>query len=299
MPRQTPPGRLEDIAHAACEVFIQKGYRRALMTDVAARLEINHALLYRYVESKDALLELAARYAMDQTVDPTTAVPLPTPPRGHTLDLLRNWIKAQAAFPVFRAALARSPDEDSAAKGSAAKDTAAKDTAAKDTAAKDTAAKDTAAKDTAAEFGDIIEEFYSFIQRARLALSLMNSLVIDYPEFNEMFVNESKNSQIERLAAYLSSRAATGVLRPLPDPEMAAHFIVESVAWFAMHRKDDPSTAAIDDDRARSSVRELLLSTFVPDAMTTGTGPGPASRHLEAALGHAAPTDPSRAVFRS
>ncbi|HEX4061355.1 MAG TPA: TetR/AcrR family transcriptional regulator [Streptosporangiaceae bacterium] len=279
MPRQTPPGRLEDIAHAACEVFIQKGYRRALMTDVAARLEINHALLYRYVESKDALLELAARYAMDQTVDPTTAVPLPTPPRGHTLDLLRNWIKAQAAFPVFRAALARSPDEDSAAKGSAA--------------------KDTAAKDTAAEFGDIIEEFYSFIQRARLALSLMNSLVIDYPEFNEMFVNESKNSQIERLAAYLSSRAATGVLRPLPDPEMAAHFIVESVAWFAMHRKDDPSTAAIDDDRARSSVRELLLSTFVPDAMTTGTGPGPASRHLEAALGHAAPTDPSRAVFRS
>jgi AcrR family transcriptional regulator len=279
MPRQTPPGRLEDIAHAACVVFIQKGYRRALMTDVAARLEINHALLYRYVESKDALLELAARYAMDQTVDPTTAVPLPTPPRGHTLDLLRNWIKAQAAFPVFRAALARSPDEDSAAKGSAA--------------------KDTAAKDTAAEFGDIIEEFYSFIQRARLALSLMNSLVIDYPEFNEMFVNESKNSQIERLAAYLSSRAATGVLRPLPDPEMAAHFIVESVAWFAMHRKDDPSTAAIDDDRARSSVRELLLSTFVPDAMTTGTGPGPASRHLEAALGHAAPTDPSRAVFRS
>ena len=274
MPRQTPPGRLEDIARASCEVFIEKGYRRALMTDVAARLEINHALLYRYVESKDALLELAARYAMDQTVDRTADVPLPTPPRGHTPELLRNWIKVQAAFPVFRAALERSPDEhspDEATPGEA----------------------------SVSELGGIIDEFYSFVQRARMALSLMNSLVIDYPEFNELFVNDSKNSQIERLATFLSSRAASGALRPVPDPEMAAHFIVESVAWFAMHRKDDPSTAGIDDERARASVRELLLSTFVPDTMTTGTGLGPTSPPLEAALGRAVPTDPARAVFRS
>ena len=154
-------------------------------------------------------------------------------------------------------------------------------------------------EDPAAEMGGIIDEFYSFVQRARMVLSLMNSLVIDYPEFNELFVNDSKNSQIERLAAYLSSRAASGALRTLPDPEMAAHFIVESVAWFAMHRKEDPSTAWIDDERARSSVRALLLSTFVPDPVTTGTGLGPASPHLEAALGSAVPTDRSRAVFKS
>jgi AcrR family transcriptional regulator len=199
------------------------------MTDVAERLEINHALLYRYVESKEALLELAARYAMDQEVDLTADAPLPTPPRGHTLELMRNWIKVQATFPMFRAALERSPG-----------------------------------KDSASELGDIIDEFYSFIERARLVLTLMDSLVIDYPEFHEMFVNQSKRSYIERLAAFLSSRASSGGLRPLPDPEIAALFIVESVAWFAMHRKDDPSAAAIDDARARSSVRELLVSTFEP-----------------------------------
>jgi|SRR5579875_993738 len=234
MPRPTPPGRVEDIARAACEVFIEKGYRRALMTDVAARLQINHALLYRYVESKEALLELAARYAMDQTAGRTADGPIPTPPNGHTLDLLKKWIKVQAAFPVFRAALQRSPGED-----------------------------------TAVELRAIIDEFYSFVQRARLVLSLMNSLVIDYPEFNEMFVNQSKRAQIKGLASYLSSRASAGGLRPIPDPEIAAHFIVESVAWFAMHRKDDPSAAGIDDERARASVRELLLSTFVPG--TTGS----------------------------
>jgi AcrR family transcriptional regulator len=234
---------VQDLARSACEVFIEKGYRRALMTDVAARLEINHALLYRNVESKEALLELAARYAMGQAAEPTADGPLPTPPRGHTLELLRNWIRVQAAFPVFRAALKRGPGED-----------------------------------PAAELGDIIDEFYSFVQRARLVLSLMDSLVIDYPEFNELFVNQSKQSHIAGLAAFLSSRASSVGLRPVPDPEIAALFIVESVAWFAMHRKDDPSAAAIDDERARSSVRELLLSTFVPDSRTTGTDPGLTSR---------------------
>jgi AcrR family transcriptional regulator len=199
------------------------------MTDVAERLEINHAILYRYVESKEALLELAARYAMDQAVDLTADAPLPTPPRGHTLELMRNWIRVQATFPMFRAALKRSPGEDAAS-----------------------------------ELGDIIDEFYSFVERSRLVLTLMDSLVIDYPEFHELFVNQSKRSYIERLAAFLSSRASAGGLRPLPDPEIAALFIVESVAWFAMHRKDDPSAAAIDDARARSSVRELLVSTFAP-----------------------------------
>ena len=79
MSRTTPPGRVQDIARAACEVFIAKGYRRALMTDVADRLELSHALLYRYVESKEALLELATRYAMDPGTDLTAVVPLATP----------------------------------------------------------------------------------------------------------------------------------------------------------------------------------------------------------------------------
>jgi AcrR family transcriptional regulator len=220
---------VDDLARAACEVFIEKGYRRALMTDVAARLGINHAILYRYVESKDALLEVAARYAMGQPVALTADAPLPTPARGHTLELLRNWIGDQAAFPAFRAALERDPGEDAAS-----------------------------------ELDAIIDEFYGFVQRARLVLSLMDSLVTDYPEFHELFVNQSKLSHIKALAGFLRGRGAAGSLRPVPDPEIAAHFLVESIAWFAMHRKDDPSAAQIDDDRARAAVRELLLSTFVP-----------------------------------
>jgi hypothetical protein len=48
------------------------------------------------------------------------------------------------------------------------------------------------------------------------------------------------------------------------DVGVAARFLVESVVWFAWHRKDDPDSAMIGDDPARQVVRELLLSAFIP-----------------------------------
>ena len=74
-------------------------------------------------------------------------------------------------------------------------------------------------------------------------------------------------------AAFLASRAASGGLRPLADPDIAAHFLRETIAWFAQHRQRDPATAEIDDQRARSTVRELLLAAFVPDTTTREANP--------------------------
>ena len=45
---------------------------------------------------------------------------------------------------------------------------------------------------------------------------------------------------------------------------------MESIAWFAQHRKRDPDAALIDDQQAHASVRALLLAAFVPDAPTGG-----------------------------
>jgi AcrR family transcriptional regulator len=235
MPRKTPPGRVQDIARAACEIFTEKGYRRTLMTDVAARLEINHALLYRYVESKEALLELAVRYAMDQAANLSAVVPLATPAPGHVLGLVRNWFAAHATFPALGAAVESGPGGNAAA-----------------------------------ELAAIIDELYSFIEQNRLLLLLIESMVIDHPELSELYVTKSKRSHIGRLSAFLRSGASSGALRPLPDPDIGAHFLAESVAWFAQHRKADTGLALIDDERARASVRELLLSAFVPDTGMTG-----------------------------
>ncbi len=230
---------MQDVARAACEVFIAKGYRRALMTDVAERLQLSHALLYRYVESKEALLELAARYAMDQEADLEAVVPLGTPPKGQVLELIRSWFALHAASPRLRAALERGPGGDAAA-----------------------------------ELAGIIDELYDFVEQNRLLLLLLESLAGDYPELGQGSVNDRKRSHIGRLAAFLGSRSASGGLRPLADPEIAAHFLAESVAWFAQHRKRDPDASLIDDERARAAVRELLLAAFVPDAPARSAGFG-------------------------
>jgi len=230
MPRRTPPGRLQLIARAACEVFIAKGYRRALMTDVAERLELSHALLYRYVESKEALLELAVRYAMDQKAELMAVVPLGAPQQGRILGLVRGWLSVHASFPALRTALEQGPGGNAAA-----------------------------------ELAGIVDELYSFVEQNRLLLLLLESLAGDYPELGEPSVQNGKRVYRDRLAAFLASRAAAGELRPLADPEIAALFLSESIAWFAQHRRRDPNAALIDDQRARASVRQLLLAAFVPD----------------------------------
>jgi len=209
------------------------------MTDVAERLQLSHALLYRYVESKEALLELAARYAMDQEADLEAVVPLATPPKGQVLELIRSWLVVHAAFPRLHGALERDPGDPGDPGG-----------------------------DAAAELAGIIDELYDFVEQNRLLLLLLESLAGDYPELAQASVNDRKGSHIARLAAFLDSRSASGGLRPLADSKIAAHFLAESVAWFAQHRKRDPDASSIDDERARDVVRKLLLAAFVPDAGT-------------------------------
>lgn len=56
------------------------------------------------------------------------------------------------------------------------------------------------------------------------------------------------------------------MLRPVPDVATAARFIVETIAWFAWHRKGDPDSAMIGDDQARETVRYLVVAAFVSDS---------------------------------
>jgi AcrR family transcriptional regulator len=207
------------------------GYRRALLTDVAARLGLSHALLYRYVESKEALFELALVYAADPsavTPDAVPGVPRPTPPAGRVLDLVKRWAGDQARFPLLEAAEARDH-----------------------------------AGDAAGELAGIIGECYEFVERNRLLLALIERSALDIPELHALYFTGFRRAYVGRLADYLQRRTGTGELRPVPDAGVAARFIIESVAWFAWHRKGDPDSDTITDEQART-VTGLLLAAFVP-----------------------------------
>jgi len=108
----------------------------------------------------------------------------------------------------------------------------------------------------------MIDELYDFVEQNRLLLLLIESLIDDYPGLGGGSVNDRKSALNGRLAAFLGSRAASGGLRPIADPQIAAYFLGESVARFAQHRKRDPTAAMIDDHQcvtppsiARQTVR--------------------------------------------
>jgi len=236
VPRRTPPGRLRDVARSACRVFIKKGYRRALLTDVGTDLGLSHAILYRYVESKEALFQLALLYAMDPEAIEAVAVPLAAPPKGHTLDLVKAWAADRCRFPLL-----------------------------------DAAAGDVAG-DPATELAGIVGECYEFVERNRRLLALIERSAADVPELYEFYFGEFRAAYVNKLASYVQRRTATGRLRPVPDAIAAARFITELIAWFAWHRKADAYSSMISDAQARQTVRELLVAAFIRDSGEPTTG---------------------------
>jgi AcrR family transcriptional regulator len=235
MPRRTPPNRVTDIARAACRVFIKKGYQRTLMTDVGQNLGLSHALLYRYVESKEALFHLALIYATDPGALPGLTIPMPTPPPGETLALIDKWLAGNVVYPVLAAAL----EHDQCA-------------------------------DVRRELAEIVDERYAVAERHRRLLALIEQSAADLPELHTLYFVRSRRENIAKLASYLHRRIESGVLRPVPDVATAARFIVETIAWFARHRKGDPDSAMISDDQARETVRYLVVAAFVSDSQDCG-----------------------------
>jgi AcrR family transcriptional regulator len=63
MPRSIPKNRFHDLIEAATAVFLEQGYRRTQVADVAARMGLAKGSVYTYVESKEALFDCVLRYA--------------------------------------------------------------------------------------------------------------------------------------------------------------------------------------------------------------------------------------------
>src|SRR5882724_608698 len=86
MARKTPPDRLPQLIACATTVFIEQGYRRTQMSDIASALGVAKGTLYLYVESKEALFDLVARYADDiRALPKPVKLPVATPRPGATV----------------------------------------------------------------------------------------------------------------------------------------------------------------------------------------------------------------------
>src|ERR1041384_7253545 len=86
MPRKRPHDRLDKIADAATEIFIQHGFAGAKISQVAALAGVGPGTIYLYAESKAGLFDLAVRRALEDPTVWSLALPHPTPAPGAAAD---------------------------------------------------------------------------------------------------------------------------------------------------------------------------------------------------------------------
>src|SRR5688572_15379530 len=108
MSRSIPEDRFHHLIEAATAVFLEQGYRRTQVADVAALLGLSKGSVYTYVESKEALFDCVLRHADHSgRIELPETLPVGTPPPGATLEMVRKRLTEEAALPALTATLSR------------------------------------------------------------------------------------------------------------------------------------------------------------------------------------------------
>jgi AcrR family transcriptional regulator len=232
MARTRPVGRFRQLVAAGTRVFIESGgFRRTQIGDVARQMGVAKGTVYLYVESKEALFDVVLRHA-DRPRLPDPPLPVPTPAPDATLAYLRERMAAEAGFAALTAAAGRAAP----------------------------------ATTVAEELGAVVAEIVEVLARNRTAIKLIGTSANDMPALAELWFHHARGGLNRRLARYLERRAASGLLRPTPDPLATARFVTETASWFSVHRHWDPHPDPIDDETARETVRLAVLRTLLPAA---------------------------------
>jgi AcrR family transcriptional regulator len=231
MARPIPPDRLDRLVDAATRVFVEQGYRRTQMADVADALGVAKGTVYLYVESKEALFDLVVRAAdAPRPLRSPANLPLRTPKRGATLRYLREQLAAGGELPALAAALARKRPTDGGA-----------------------------------ELREIVGQIYDVLARHRHGIKLVDRSARDQPELAALWFEGSRSGLVGLLARYLRTRIAQRVLRPVPDVEAAGRLIVETLAFWAVHRHWDSHPQRIADDVAKATATTFIVNALAKE----------------------------------
>lgn len=222
MARTRAPERIHQIVDAALSVFLERGYRRARMADVAEAAGVSPGLLYTYAANKEALFQLVILRELGVELD-SVDLPAPAPRPQEIQTLIRRALRDLGAIPSLDAAEAVERPVD-----------------------------------VRAELESIVGEHYDRVHQYRHLIKLIERSALDWPELSDRFYQQSRRPFVRRLGLYIGRRVDAGHLSAIPDPEVAARFVIETVAWFANHRYRDYDGAQINDDTARATVVQLV-----------------------------------------
>jgi AcrR family transcriptional regulator len=231
MARTVPDDRLARLVDCATQVFIEQGYRRTQMADVAEALGVAKGTLYLYVESKDALFDLVARCADEERPHAMPpALPIRTPKPGATLKYVRERLAKNQVPAALAAALGRSR-----------------------------------VPDPRAELEGIVRELYDAVARNRRGIKLLDRSARDHPELAALWFEGARGGLITLLGQYLEDRSRRKLLRPVPNAGVTARLLIETVVFWAVHRHWDPHPQTVDDSVAKETVVRFIVSALAKE----------------------------------
>jgi AcrR family transcriptional regulator len=232
MPRSIPKDRFEDLIEAATAVFLEQGYRRTQIADVAARMGVAKGSIYTYVESKEALFDCVLRHAdHSDRIDLPEKLPVATPRPEATLEMVQERLAQEGALPSLTAALSRAR-----------------------------------VVDVRAELETILGELYDALARHRTAIKLLDRCAPDYPELAKLWYRAGREGALSLITRYLDDRARRGRLGRFEDGSVAARMVLETLGLWAVHRHWDPSPQAVDEEMVRRVVSDFVMRALLNPA---------------------------------
>lgn len=214
-----------ELVRAATEVFLNKGYKRTQMADVTRAMGLSAGAIYRYVESKEALFDLVVRAGAGMAVEASKLdPPIRTPGPAATLAFLRQTLQREGRIASLHAAPAR-PKVD----------------------------------DVAEELESIVRELYAKTMQFRVGIKLLDRSALDWPELAALWSGHWRAGLVNQLSRYLDLRISQHLLFPVPDTKAWARFVIETVAFFALHRHYDPFPTPMSDTTAEDTVVRALV----------------------------------------
>jgi len=227
--RRIPEGRFDALIDAATEVFIERGWRRTQMADVAEAVGVAKGTLYGYVESKEALFALCLRWASREgPVERPETLPFPTPPAGRLRQRLKENLSREAVPPSLAAALACER-----------------------------------ADDPCAELETVLGDLYDLNERRRRSIKLLDRCQ-DHPELGNLWQEAGREGSRLALRRYLELRSEAGQLRTFPNRALAARHVIEVIATWAVHIHWDRAPEAFDPAEARANAIDFLVRGLLP-----------------------------------
>jgi AcrR family transcriptional regulator len=225
--RAIPPERFGQLIEAATKTFVARGYRLTQMADIAEALGVAKGTLYGYVESKEALFDAAVRYADGHVALPDpSALPLATPRAGATIAYIRERIRTEAAGMLLV----------------------------------QVCAGELVIQGARRELETVLGDLYQRMARNRIAVKLVDRCAVDYPELAEVWFGQGRWAQHQLLVQLITTRAKKKHYRAIEQPEVVARAVLETLAFWAVHRHFDASPQTIDDAAAERAVIDLLAS---------------------------------------